>query len=63
MPAAIAVIAGILLLRIRWAPRADFDIVGFAWLLQNAAPLSIVVFLLFCVAATLYCWGRGFLAD
>jgi len=57
------VIAGILLLRIRWAPRADFDIVGFAWLLQNAAPLSIVVFLLFCVVATLYCWGRGFLAD
>jgi hypothetical protein len=57
------VIAGILLLRIRWVPRADFDVVGFLWLIQNAAPLSTMVFLLFCVAAALYCWVRGYWAD
>jgi hypothetical protein len=45
--AAVAVIAGILLLRIRWAPRADFDVVGLLWLMQNAAPISAVVPLLF----------------
>jgi hypothetical protein len=57
------VIAGIFLLRIRWAPRADFDILGFGWLIQNAAPISAIVIVVFCVAAALYCWGRGYLAD
>ncbi len=45
--------------QIRWAPRVDFDILGFLWVLQNLAQLTLVAMTLFFGVAALYCWVQG----
>jgi hypothetical protein len=45
--------------RVRWAPRIDFDILGFLWILQNIAPLMLVVMTFFCGLVAVYCWVRS----
>ena len=44
--------------RIRWAPRIDFDILGFLWLMQNIPQLMLVTLTLCCGGAAIYWWAR-----
>jgi hypothetical protein len=44
--------------RIRWAPRIDFDIIGFLWLVQNIPQLALVVLTFFFGGLAVYCWMR-----
>lgn len=44
--------------RIRWAPRIDFDIIGFLWLVQNIPPLAFVGMTFFFGGVAVYCWVR-----
>jgi hypothetical protein len=46
-------------IRIRWAPRIDFDIIGFLWLVQNIVPLTLVVVTFFAGGVAVYCWIRS----
>jgi hypothetical protein len=49
--------------RIRWAPRIDFDIIGFLWLLQNIPQLTLVV-MTFCTGGiAVHCWLRSSILD
>jgi hypothetical protein len=45
--------------RAPWAPRIDFDILGFLWVLQNIAPLMLVAITFFCGLVAIYCWVRS----
>jgi hypothetical protein len=45
--------------RIRWAPRLDFDIIGFLWLVQNIVQLALVVITISFAGVAVYCWKRS----
>lgn len=45
--------------RIRWAPRIDFDIIGFLWLAQNIPPLTLLVMTAFFGGVAVHCWIRS----
>lgn len=60
--AVIGAVTSLLLFRLKWVPRADFDILGVAWLIMNAAPLGVIVIVTFCFGAATYFWIRSFLA-
>jgi hypothetical protein len=58
-----AALAGLIFLRLDWAPRIDFDITGFLWALSNAGRLTaLVFFILFAAIATKY-WIRAYLDE
>ena len=40
----------------RWQPRADFDVAGFLWLMQNVLPLTIFSILLAAASGALVVW-------
>jgi hypothetical protein len=50
-------------IRLRWQPRADFDIIGFLWLVQNILPLTLVVLTLFIGGAAIHYWLRSRLEE
>jgi hypothetical protein len=55
----LTLVSGYWCTRIRWAPRIDFDILGFLWLVQNIPQLTLVL-MTFCFAGlTVYCWMRS----
>jgi hypothetical protein len=56
---ALSLTLGYWCIKIRWAPRIDFDILGFLWVLQNIAPLMLVVMTFFSSLVALYCWTRA----
>ena len=45
--------------RIRWAPRIDFDIIGFLWLMQNIPPLFLIALTVGSGVAAIYYWARA----
>jgi hypothetical protein len=46
-------------IRLPWASRVDFDIIGILWLMQNIPQLMLVsITFLFGLTAT-YCWKRA----
>ena len=55
-----AAIAGLLFLRMKWAPGVDFDFTGFFWLIANAGRLSVLMLFLVCAAAGVSCWFRAY---
>ena len=58
--AAAGAVISLLLLDIKWVPRADFDILGIAWLFMNVVPLGIIAIVILCFSAALYFWVRSF---
>jgi hypothetical protein len=44
---------------LRWAPHADFDVVGILWLLQNTPRLVAWLLTAGCLAGGGYCWVRS----
>jgi hypothetical protein len=59
----LALVLGYWCTRIRWAPRIDFDIIGFLWLLQNVAPLMLVAMTFLVGGVAVYCWVRSAVGD
>jgi hypothetical protein len=45
--------------RLRWTKPADFDVVGFLWLFQNAGRISAIVFAAIFGGMAIYCWIRA----
>jgi hypothetical protein len=45
--------------RISWAPRIDFDIIGFLWFIQNIGPLTLVVSTVFLGGVAVRFWIRS----
>jgi ABC-type proline/glycine betaine transport system permease subunit len=56
---AIAVVLGYWCTRIRWAPRIDFDIIGFLWLVQNIPQLTLVTVTVFFGGLAVRFWIRS----
>lgn len=53
------VLIAALMLLVPWQPRADFDVVGFLWLMQNIVPVIGVCVLLVAAVVSLGVWLRG----
>lgn len=47
------------LVRLPWAAKVDFDIIGFLWLLENLPKLAVAAGTVFAGAVALYCWVRS----
>ena len=54
--------AGVLFLRLGWAPGVDFDLTGFFWVVRNIGRLSVFVLFITCAGAALSFWIRTYLA-
>jgi len=59
--ALMAIAPGYWAFRLPWAPRVDFDIIGFLWALQNLPKLTAVVMTAGFVMAAAYMLGRSLL--
>jgi hypothetical protein len=57
--AALAVVPGYYAVTLRWAPHADFDIVGILWLMQNMPRLLACLLTSVFGAAAIYCAARA----
>ncbi len=54
------VVAGVMVLKAPWVPHADFDVVGFLWVLQNLGPIVVRGLLIVFGVGALYAWYRAF---
>jgi len=59
---ALAAVAGLLFLRLKWVPGVDFDVTGFFWLVRNAGRLSLLTICIICAAAAVSFWIRVYVA-
>jgi cytochrome bd-type quinol oxidase subunit 2 len=54
-----AILLAVLVWLVPWRPRADFDVVGFLWLMQNIVPAIGVCILFVAAIVSLGVWLRG----
>ena len=60
----LAVVFGVVALRLRWAStHADFDVLGVLWVLQNVGPISVFLLFLTSALGAFYFWVRYLLSD
>jgi len=60
----LAVIFGIVSLRMRWGhAHADFDVLGVMWLMENVGQVGILLLFLTSGLGALYFWIRYLLSD
>ena len=60
----LAVIFGVVSLRMRWGhAHADFDVLGVMWLMQNVGQVGVLVLFLTSGRGALYFWVRYLLSD
>lgn len=55
----LALLTGLLSLQLPWAPRIDFDVTGFLFVLSNLGRLTAVVMFFVCAGAALTFWMRA----
>lgn len=57
----VAVLTGLLFLSLDWAPRIDFDVTGFLFLLGNAGRLTALVAFAVFSGMAIYFWTQVYL--
>ncbi|PYP10942.1 MAG: hypothetical protein DMD59_04190 [Gemmatimonadetes bacterium] len=55
---ALAVVVGVLFMRMKWWGGSDFDLTGFLWLVTNGPRLVVLFFFLVLVGTAISYWVR-----
>jgi hypothetical protein len=59
----VALVCGFLFARMSWAPKIDFDIIGFLWVVGNIPRLTMLVVCFVAGTAAVWYWMKGRLED
>ena len=56
----LAVLSGALFLQLEWAPRIDFDITGFLFIISNAGRLTVLMAFLVFTGVAIAFWVQAY---